>query len=63
MRLFAGGRKLGGYHRTYAEAKKGEVFFVPGSLGLVEVALREGSAEARTGLKPGASVRIVSGRV
>ena len=63
IRLFAGTKELGGYQKTYTEARKGEIFFLVGSLGLVEVAAREGSALKRTGLKPGASIRIVRGRV
>lgn len=62
-RLFAGKRELGRFRETYAEAKKGEVFYLVGSLGLIEVATREGSARARTRLGPGDSVRIVRGRV
>ncbi len=62
MRLYAGPKELGVYHETYEEARKGEVFFLVGSLGLLEVAAREDSARVRTGLRPGALVRIVSGR-
>ncbi|MGQ9673764.1 MAG: SAM hydrolase/SAM-dependent halogenase family protein [Candidatus Aminicenantales bacterium] len=61
--LLAGSRKLGSYRETYGAAKKGEVFFLKGSLGLIEVAVREGSAQKRTGLHPGIPVRIVTRRV
>jgi len=60
LRLFAGLKELGGYRETYAGARTGEVFFLPGSLGLIEVATREGSARQRTGLRPGASIRITA---
>ena len=46
------------YQNSYAEAGKGELLSLPGSLGLVELAVREGSAAERLNLLPGASVRI-----
>jgi S-adenosylmethionine hydrolase len=32
------------FHETYGDAEKGEVLCLPGSLGLLEIAIREGSA-------------------
>jgi len=46
------------YQNSYAEAGKGELLYLPGSLGLVEIAVREGSASERLHLLPGASVLI-----
>jgi len=34
------------FHKTYGEAEKGEVLCLAGSLGLLEIAIREGSASA-----------------
>lgn len=62
-RLLAGKKELGGYRETYSKAEKGEVFFLCGSLGLLEIAAGEGSARERTGLGSGASIRIVRRRV
>jgi hypothetical protein len=41
------------YARVFAEAEPGEPFWYANSLGLVEVALREGSAAAALGLRVG----------
>jgi hypothetical protein len=43
--------------RTYADVAPGELVTYAGSAGLVEIAVREGSAGARTGLRRGASLR------
>lgn len=58
-KLLAGKKEIRGYRETYSAAEKGEVFFLCGSLGLVEIAVREGSAREKTGLAPGAPIRIV----
>ena len=42
--------------RTYADAQPGEVVAIVGSSGLIEVAVREGSAARELGLKRGAPV-------
>ena len=47
------GRGLGAVRRTYADASAGEPVAVIGSTGLVEVAVREGSAAAVLGLARG----------
>ena len=46
------------YQNSYVEAGKGELLFLPGSLGLLEIAVCEGSAAERLHLFPGASVFI-----
>ncbi|MFQ6108041.1 MAG: S-adenosyl-l-methionine hydroxide adenosyltransferase family protein [Candidatus Aminicenantales bacterium] len=44
---------------SYAAVKKGELLFLVGSLGLVEIAAREDSASRRIRAKPGDPVRII----
>lgn len=44
--------------RTYGEGELGELILVPGSEGLVEVAVREGDARQVTGLQAGSPVRL-----
>ncbi len=46
------------YKHSYAEVGKEDLLYLPGSLGLVEIAVREGSAADRLNLHPGASVHI-----
>lgn len=41
---------------TYAEAASGELLAVVDSYGAIEIAVRDGSAAARLGLRPGATV-------
>ncbi len=51
-------------HATYGTGRPGELLLVPGSEGLLEIAVREGDAAARTGLRAGSSVhlRLIRGR-
>jgi S-adenosylmethionine hydrolase len=53
-----GGRAIP-LRRTYADAAPGELIALVGSSGLVELALREGSAAAALGLRRGAAVVLV----
>jgi hypothetical protein len=53
-----GGARISGVRRGYFEAGAGELCAVVGSAGLLEVAVREGSATARLGLGRGAEVRV-----
>jgi S-adenosylmethionine hydrolase len=53
-----GGRAIP-LRRTYADAAPGELVALVGSSGLVELALREGSAAAALGLRRGAAVVLV----
>ena len=46
------------FRKTFASSKKGELFYLPGSLGTIEVARRESSAFAALKVKPGARVEI-----
>ena len=45
--------------RTYADAERGEPVALVGSSGLVEVAIRDGSAAERFGLRRGSSVVLL----
>ena len=47
---------------TFGEAKPGETFWYVNSLGLVEIAVRNGSAAAKHGLAPGAAITLAPGR-
>jgi hypothetical protein len=60
VRLRAAGRVLM-RRDAYASAAKGEVFFLEGSLGLVEISAREASAARELGIGPGAPVLITAG--
>jgi S-adenosylmethionine hydrolase len=44
--------------RTYADVSHGEMVVYVGSAGFVEIAVREGSAAATTGLRRGQAVRL-----
>ncbi len=46
------------FRDSYASAKKGELFFLPGSLATIEIARREASAFEVVKAKPGARVEI-----
>ena len=50
------GREVRAAARTYAEAPVGQPFFYVGSMGLIEVGVREASAAALLGVGPGAPV-------
>lgn len=46
------------FKESYGSVEKGELLSLPGSLGLYEIAVREGSAKEKLGLKVGDSVHI-----
>jgi S-adenosylmethionine hydrolase len=50
------GQEIVGVHRTYAEVTPGETLVLVGSEGHLEIAVREGSAAQRLGLRPGDGV-------
>ena len=54
----AGGRDLGPLRRTYGEVGKGEPLALMGSSGLLEIAVREGSAAAALGIKVGDRIEM-----
>ncbi|HIE09054.1 MAG TPA: hypothetical protein EYP65_04320, partial [Armatimonadetes bacterium] len=45
---------------AYSEAAKGEPLAIVGSMGLLEIAVREGSAREELGLLPGDEVTVLS---
>jgi S-adenosylmethionine hydrolase len=53
-----GDKEIARFEPSYSLVKKDEVFILPGSLGLVEIAVREASAQDRLAARPGDSVRI-----
>jgi S-adenosyl-L-methionine hydrolase (adenosine-forming) len=56
----AGGRVLA-LHRTYGDARVGELLTLINSFGVLEIAQRQGSASATLGLGRGASIEVSSG--
>jgi S-adenosylmethionine hydrolase len=56
--VLAGGREIVGVRRTYAAARAGEVLALVGSIGHLEIAVREGSAAQRLGLGLGDPVQV-----
>lgn len=55
-RVAVAGHEIGGVRRTYAETARGETLALVGSEGHLEIAVREGSAAQRLGLRPGDEV-------
>ena len=56
--LYLGETRIDRLAASYAEVKDGRPFFLVNSQGLVEIAVREGSAAARLGAKPGDPVML-----
>jgi S-adenosylmethionine hydrolase len=56
--VVAAGQEIAGVRRTYAEAEPGETLALVSSGGHLEIAVREGSAARRLGLRPGNSVTL-----
>jgi hypothetical protein len=56
--LSVGGRRVPGPLRTFADAPRGEPFWYLGSLGLVEVGVREGRADQVLSARPGTSLSV-----
>jgi len=54
--VVAAGQEIAGVYRTYAEVEPGGTLALVGSGGYLEIAVREGSAVQRLGLRPGDSV-------
>ena len=48
--------------RTYADVATGEAVALVGSSGLVEIAVRDGSAATKLGLRRGSEVVLVAGK-
>jgi len=60
-RVIVAGHELRGVHRTYAQKARGETLALVGSEGHLEIAVREGSAAQRLGLRPGDEVILRKG--
>ncbi len=58
-KVLAGKREITSFRRTFGDGKPGELFVVHGSSGYLEIVMREGSAAAELGLKPGAPVGVI----
>ncbi|HUH13465.1 MAG TPA: SAM hydroxide adenosyltransferase, partial [Longimicrobiales bacterium] len=56
-----GGRDVGRLHGTFGDVGSGELVALVGSEGLLEVALRDGSAAEYLGVGRGARVEVVEG--
>jgi S-adenosylmethionine hydrolase len=56
--VLAGGHQIVGLRRTYADVRAGEVLVLVGSIGHLEIAVREGSAGQRLGLRLGDPVQV-----
>nr|HID14667.1 hypothetical protein [Anaerolineae bacterium] len=54
--IVVAGREITGVHHTYAEVGHGKVLALVGSEGHLEIAVREGSAARKLGLRPGDAV-------
>lgn len=52
--------KVARFEQSYSFVDKGELLILPGSLGLIEIAMREGSAQEKLSAHPGDTVRIAS---
>lgn len=57
--LVAGKKRITSYRETYSQGKKGELFFLAGSTGLIEIASRETFASRKIKAKTGDEVRIL----
>ncbi len=53
-----GREEIARFEQSYSFVNKGELLFLPGSLGLIEIAMREGSAKEKLAAHPGDTVRI-----
>jgi S-adenosylmethionine hydrolase len=53
-----GEKDIARFEQSYSFVKQDELFVLPGSLGLIEIAVREGSAQEKLAVHPGDPVRI-----
>ena len=61
LRLRVKGRAIGSFLESYSQGRPGQPFGLAGSLGTVEIAVREASAAARLKAGPGDEVQIAAG--
>jgi S-adenosylmethionine hydrolase len=57
--LRVNGQRVSRSARTYSEAQAGEPFWYAGSLGLIEIGVREGRADIVLGASPGTRIVVV----
>lgn len=60
--LLLSGKKILRFKENYSSVEKGELLFLVGSLGLIEIAAREDSAAEKLEAKAGDDVRIIINR-
>lgn len=58
LEVQVGGKRIAGFRENYGAATKGEIFYLIGSLGLVEIAVRESSAVRKLRAGVGDRVRV-----
>jgi S-adenosylmethionine hydrolase len=56
--IFAGGQTVGKLRRTYWDVMPGKAIALIGSSGLLEIAVRDGSAAEKLGIKVGDEIRL-----
>lgn len=59
LTLAAGRKEVVDFHRSYSDAKRGELLVIEGSVGLIEVSAREASAFKKLKAKPGDPIKIL----
>jgi S-adenosylmethionine hydrolase len=59
FRLSVKDREINSFERSYSSVKKGELIFLVGSVGLIEIAAKESSAARKLKIKSGDKVRIL----
>lgn len=57
--LEMGAIRIERFVRFYGEGEPGEIFAIPGSSGLLEIAMNRGSAREETGIHPGRTFRVI----
>ena len=59
VRVEIAGKRIARIRRTYSDAAAGELLAMIGSFGMLEIAVRQGSAAAALGAGPGTPVRVL----
>jgi len=57
--LLVNGREVRNVARTFAEAPRDTPFLYVGSMGYVEIGLRQGRADERLGARPGTPIELL----
>ncbi|MFC2169409.1 S-adenosyl-l-methionine hydroxide adenosyltransferase family protein [Acidobacteriota bacterium] len=58
--VFAGNSEVSSFKNSYSSTLKGELLFLKGSLGLMEIAARESSAADLLNIKPKDNIKIIA---